>query len=100
PPSPRPHPFTYTTLFRSTAYVDQNQTYTSHSSHQVFVRQYELRDVGGGVMRPFATGNLIEGANGGMANWGEVKAQAAAMLGIELDRKSTRLNSSHVRVSY
>ena len=26
----------------TTAYVDQNQTYTSHSSHQVFLRQYVL----------------------------------------------------------
>ena len=63
----------------TTAYVDQNQTYTSHPSHQVFLRQYELdaNDV------PHATGLLIEGANGGMATWGEVKAQAR-MLGIEL----------------
>ena len=33
---------------------------------------------------PVATGKLIEGANGGMATWGEVKAQAADMLGIQL----------------
>ena len=64
----------------TTAYVDQNQTYTSHSSHQVFLRQYELNAAGD----PVATGNLIEGANGGMATWGEVKAQAASMLGILL----------------
>lgn len=62
----------------TTSYVDQNQTYTSHSSHQVFLRQYEVVDG-----RPAATGKLIEGANGGMATWGEVKAQAL-MLGIEL----------------
>ena len=64
----------------TTAYVDQNQTYTSHSSHQVFLRQYVL-DANG---RPVATGKLIEGTNGGMATWGEVKAQAAAKLGILL----------------
>ena len=64
----------------TTAYVDQNQTYTSHSSHQVFLRQYVL-DANG---QPVATGKLIEGANGGMATWGEVKAQAAAKLGILL----------------
>jgi Ca2+-binding RTX toxin-like protein len=65
----------------TTSFVDQNQTYTSHSSHQVFLRQYEM--VGG---RPVSTGNLIEGggaAAGGMATWGEVKAQAL-LLGIEL----------------
>ena len=27
---------------------------------------------------PVATGKLIEGANGGMATWGEVKEQARA----------------------
>ncbi|MBR1266089.1 hypothetical protein JQ629_01040 [Bradyrhizobium sp. AUGA SZCCT0222] len=63
----------------TTAYVDQNQTYTSHSSHQVFLREYELN---GGV--PAATGKLIEGANGGMATWGEVKEQARTILGINL----------------
>ncbi|MDO8981762.1 MAG: peroxidase family protein [Afipia sp.] len=63
----------------TTSFVDQNQTYTSHSSHQVFLREYVL--VGG---RPVATGNLIEGSDGGMATWGEVKAQAREMLGIDL----------------
>ncbi|MDM0115696.1 peroxidase family protein [Variovorax sp. J22R133] len=64
----------------TTAFVDQNQTYTSHSSHQVFLRQYVLNSDG----QPVATGKLIEGGNGGMATWGEVKAQAKAMLGVEL----------------
>jgi Ca2+-binding RTX toxin-like protein len=63
----------------TTAFVDQNQTYTSHPSHQVFLRQYELVEG-----RPVATGNLIEGADGGMATWGDVKAQARDLLGIEL----------------
>lgn len=64
----------------TTSFVDQNQTYTSHASHQVFVRDYALGIDG----RPHATGNLIEGANGGMATWAEVKTQAL-MLGIELE---------------
>ena len=66
----------------TTAFVDQNQTYTSHPSHQVFLRQYGLN--GDGV--PVATGKLIEGGGaspGGMATWGEVKAQAL-LLGIQL----------------
>ena len=54
------------------SFVDQNQTYTSHPSHQVFLREYVL-DADG---KPVATGRLLEGANGGMATWGEVKAQA------------------------
>ena len=31
-----------------------------------------------------ATGRLIDGANGGIGNWAEVKAQAADLLGIQL----------------
>ena len=64
----------------TTSYVDQNQTYTSHPSHQVFLREYVLNANGD----PVSTGNLIEGANGGMATWAELKAQAASKLGIQL----------------
>src|SRR5690606_12752460 len=64
----------------TTSYVDQNQTYASHSSHQVFLRQYELNGAG----EPVATGNLIQGSAGGMATWADVKAQAAEFLGIQL----------------
>jgi Ca2+-binding RTX toxin-like protein len=67
----------------TTPFVDQNQTYTSHSSHQVFLRQYVLNAAGD----PVDTGHLIEGGGdepGGMATWGEVKAQARNMLGIDL----------------
>lgn len=63
----------------TTPFVDQNQTYTSHPSHQVFLREYAPSANG-----PVATGRLIEGANGGMATWAEVKAQAADILGILL----------------
>ncbi len=63
----------------TTAYVDQNQTYTSHASHQVFLREYSME---GG--KPHATGHLLDGANGGLPTWAEVKAQALTMLGIRL----------------
>jgi Ca2+-binding RTX toxin-like protein len=63
----------------TTPFVDQNQTYTSHASHQVFLREYEL--VGG---RPVATGKLLGGEDGGLATWADVKHQAEIMLGIEL----------------
>ena len=36
------------------------------------------------MVDPVATGKLIEGANGGMATWAEVKVQARDMLGILL----------------
>lgn len=63
-------------------YVDQNQTYATHPSHQVFLREWALN----AALRPVETGHLIESAinGGGMATWTDVKNQAAAMLGIEL----------------
>ncbi|WP_029617725.1 peroxidase family protein [Pseudorhizobium marinum] len=64
----------------TTPFVDQNQTYTSHASHQVFLREYALDAEG----KPIATGKLLGGADGGLATWGDVKAQALQKLGIEL----------------
>ena len=65
---------------RTTPYIDQNQTYTSHPSHQVFLREYRATPGG-----PVPTGRLLDGAQGGIANWGEVKQQARDVLGIALD---------------
>ncbi len=66
-----------------TPWVDQSQTYTSHSSHQVFLREYTL--VGG---KPQATGMLLGGLPGngatGMATWASLKKQAAEKLGLQL----------------
>src|SRR5215831_11449075 len=82
----------------TTPFVDQNQTYTSHPSHQAFLRAYEL----GADGHPHATGKLIENRNlgadghfgtaddapiGGMATWAVVKAQARDILGINLTDK-------------
>jgi Animal haem peroxidase len=85
----------------TTPFVDQNQTYTSHPSHQVFLRAYAV----GADGQPHATGKLIEnrdlGADGhfggtgpdadtfigGMATWAVVKAQARDLLGINLTDK-------------
>ncbi|MCW2761480.1 MAG: heme peroxidase [Marmoricola sp.] len=66
-------------------WVDQSQTYTSHSSHQVFLREYKM--VGG---RPVSTGKLLGGAGSqatGMSTWATTKAQAASMLGLRLQDK-------------
>ena len=77
----------------TTSFVDQNQTYTSHPSHQVFLREYVLLvdsnsvDIDGdGILdpHPVATGRLIQGSNGGMATWADLKAQARDILGIDL----------------
>ena len=84
----------------TTPFIDQNQTYTSHPSHQVFLRAYQIFNGA-----PLATGKLITnkdlgadghfggtGANadtelGGMATWKVVKAQARDYLGINLTDK-------------
>jgi Ca2+-binding RTX toxin-like protein len=65
----------------TTPWIDQNQTYTSHPSHQVFLREYTLNAAGD----PVSTGKLLDGAiEGSIGNWAEVKAQAANLLGIRL----------------
>lgn len=72
-------------------WVDQSQTYTSHASHQVFVREYVLN-----AGRPVSTGKLLGGlaagetyagspdGTSGMASWASVKKQAAEKLGLRL----------------
>jgi Ca2+-binding RTX toxin-like protein len=81
------------TINETTPWVDQNQTYTSHPSHQVFLREYALNAAG----KPVQTGKVLDGGfcaprptgTAGdnicnIGNWAEVKAQAAAKLGIRL----------------
>ncbi|MFL5929577.1 MAG: peroxidase family protein, partial [Gaiellaceae bacterium] len=66
-----------------TPWVDQSQTYTSHSSHQVFLREYTLNSHG----KPVATGSLLDGVGaeaGAQASWADVKAQASSLLGLWL----------------
>ncbi|MBB3320059.1 Ca2+-binding RTX toxin-like protein [Rhizobium sp. BK181] len=77
------------TINTTTPWVDQNQTYTSHPSHQVFLRQYafSVDSDGDGTLDSHAvsTGKLLDGAHGGIATWADTKAQAKAMLGLILD---------------
>jgi Ca2+-binding RTX toxin-like protein len=73
-------------------WVDQSQTYTSHSSHQVFLREYVDNPAG----KPVSTGKLLGGlpAGGtylnspdgrtGIGTWAAVKKQAATELGLLL----------------
>ncbi|PLC51119.1 heme peroxidase [Pollutimonas subterranea] len=74
----------------TTPWVDQNQTYTSNPSHQVFLREYafSLDTDGDGVMdaNPVSTGKLLEGSRG-LATWADVKEQAREFLGISLTDK-------------
>ena len=65
-------------LNTDTPWVDLSQAYASHPSHQVFIREY---DAGGDG--PVANGRLFA-VNGGLPNWGQVKTQAADLLGLQL----------------
>src|SRR4051794_38000131 len=57
-----------------TPWVDQSQTYGSHSSHQVFLREYVLNSHNA----PVSTGKLLDGSgpldSAGQASWADVKA--------------------------
>ena len=98
---------THNAINQTTPWVDQNQTYTSHPSHQVFLREYQCAvnpsaatcGVVAGVANGAAvqTGKVLDGgfctprASGiagdnicNIGNWGEVKAQALNKLGIVL----------------
>ncbi len=72
---------------RTTPFVDQNQTYTSHPSHQVFIREYTATPDG-----PVPTGRLLngqdvdgDGVGDGLTTWADVKTHVRTQLGIELD---------------
>jgi Ca2+-binding RTX toxin-like protein len=65
---------------RDSPFVDQSQTYASHSSHQVFLREFAMNVNG----HPVDTGRLLGSADGGMATWGMLKDQAPTLLGLEL----------------
>src|SRR5499427_4288659 len=88
---------------QTTPWVDQNQTYTSHPSHQVFLRQYVCATnpnaavCGGAAGAPIPDGKVLDGGHCGargtgfqgdeicnIGNWAEVKAQTAQKLGILL----------------
>ena len=61
-------------------WVDLSQAYSSHSSHQVFLREYAFDTAG----HPQSTGRLLGSPDGSMANWGVVKQEAATKLGLQL----------------
>src|SRR4051812_10162214 len=79
---------------QTTPWVDQNQTYTSHPAHQVFLRQYTKDPVTG---RTIPDGKMLDGDHCAprgtgftgddicnIGNWGKVKSQALTLLGIRL----------------
>ncbi|WP_160006093.1 peroxidase family protein [Rhizobium sp. 18055] len=84
-----PDPDTGSQTNTTTAFVDQNQTYTSHPSHQVFLREYKFSQDTNDAdsipdARPVATGKLLDGSDNGLPTWKDIKLQAREFLGIEL----------------
>jgi beta-lactam-binding protein with PASTA domain len=88
---------------QTTPWVDQNQTYTSHPAHQVFLRQYVCAAnptaaiCGGAAGAPIPDGKVLDGDHCSdrgtgipndqicnIGNWAMVKRQAAQKLGIQL----------------
>ncbi|WP_221177033.1 peroxidase family protein [Nocardioides pocheonensis] len=75
-----------------TPWVDQSQTYTSHASHQIFLREY----VSDGAGHPLSTGRFLGGlpagqtysgspdGTDGISTWASTKKQAHDLLGIQL----------------
>ncbi len=73
-------------------WVDQSQTYSSHASHQVFLREYALN----AANQPVSTGKLLGGlaagqtylnspdGRTGIGTWAAVKLQTATKLGLQL----------------
>jgi Ca2+-binding RTX toxin-like protein len=78
----------------TTSFIDQNQTYTSHSSHQVFLREYafSVASTPGGPRdsKAISTGKFLDGTaatgshDGAVATWKDIKNQAKTMLGLSL----------------
>jgi len=78
----------------TTPWIDQNQTYGSHPSKNVFMRDYNcFTDAAStavvpcavGTSAPVSTGELLNSAIAhNIANWTEVKTNARQKLGIEL----------------
>src|SRR5690606_39434622 len=89
--TPPPTLFPYTTLFRSAANVS-NMTYLPNTKLQEFLDLGQVITVNGGSAG--TPGDMLSPTD---------PTQAAALIGTTAgfqDRKSTRLNSSHVKISY
>src|SRR5690606_41043573 len=97
--TPRPPPttlFPYTTLFRSSLHARDDQAQLVRQLSE-YVEIHVLEREGGGV--DISVGNGRPAIVGETAY--EIEVASAPPAGYAtLDRKSTRLNSSHVKISY
>src|SRR5207302_4075608 len=97
---PHPHPFPYTTLFRSSGRT-QSESTVEKVRNVSPVKINEFRLSAGSTNNP--TDSFIELHNAGtssldLSNWTVTEHPTQqAMFSSVKDRKSTRLNSSHVK---
>src|SRR5690554_7604130 len=96
PPHPRSTLFPYTTLFRSTSALEEIDG-KAKFQEDVWVR----KEGGGGHTRVIENGMVFEKGGVNISEvHGKLPESMQAYFGVKEDRKSTRLNSSHVRISY
>ncbi|MFN0027540.1 MAG: peroxidase family protein, partial [Acidimicrobiales bacterium] len=71
-----------------TPLVDLSQLYSSHPSHQVFLREYAREAAEApAIGRLTSTGAMLRSADGGLPNWKQVKEHSATVLGLKLEDK-------------
>src|SRR3712207_8843443 len=88
---PRSTLFPYTTLFRSSCAFDR-VGFDRFAPHRL--------EVGGEVDQPSDAHHGADVLSGPVGETSEITRRAEAGLQLGLDRKSTRLNSSHANISY
>src|SRR5256885_9440103 len=86
-PPPRSTLFPYTTLFRSAFSPDERRLYVANTRWAQYIHVLEL-DAGGALVRRRIFADMSSDETDGVPD------------GMKVDRKSTRLNSSHLVISY
>src|SRR3712207_9475197 len=95
---PRSTLFPYTTLFRSVVAAPHSAL---RSSNDQTARMLSAVQTPGVHILGHPRGRMYGSRPGVSADWEKVFAAAARCgVAIEIDRKSTRLNSSHANISY
>src|SRR5690606_40149404 len=95
---PRSSPVPYTTLFRSEREVERAAFTVPEQLQPAFEAEVRRGSAQGEILPAGRTGLRPEGADGLVHV--DVARALAGIAPQLLDRKSTRLNSSHVKISY
>src|SRR3712207_8195569 len=91
---PRPHPFPYTTLFRSDVLI--NNAGVMAPPRTLSAQGHELQFAVNHLAHFALTGLLLDR----LATAGDPRVVTVSSVLHKRDRKSTRLNSSHANISY